>query len=89
MFIMGTNRWDIEIPKDMLVEQALNFADDVKSKGIAELRDFYLAHDQKLLWCTWETDDPEGLEAAFSEMNIQSGLISELTAVEDMYPKTG
>jgi hypothetical protein len=46
-------------PKDILVKQALDFAEDVKSKGIAELREFYLAHDQKLLWCTWETDNPK------------------------------
>lgn len=84
---MGTNRWEIDIPKDMLVKQALNFADEVKSKGIAELREFYLAHDQKLLWCTWETDNLQGLEAAFAEMNKQSGLISELNQVEDMYPE--
>ncbi|UCD42473.1 MAG: hypothetical protein JSV69_02360 [Chloroflexota bacterium] len=87
MFVMGTNRWEIDIPKDMLVKQALNFADEVKSKGIAELREFYLAHDQKLLWCTWETDNLQGLEAAFAEMNKQSGLISELNQVEDMYPE--
>jgi hypothetical protein len=87
MFVMGTNRWEIDIPKDMLVKQALNFADDVKSKGIAELREFYLAHDQKLLWCTWETDNLQALEAAFAEMNKQSGLISELNQVEDMYPE--
>ena len=87
MFIMGTNRWEIDIPKDMLVMQALNFAEDVKSKGIAELREFYLAHDQKLLWCTWETDNLKGLEGTFAEMNKQSGLMSELTQVEDMYPE--
>ena len=87
MYVMGTNRWEIDIPKDMLVMQALSFAEDVKSKGIAELREFYVAHDQKLLWCTWETDNPDALEAAFAEMNKQSGLISELTEVEDMYPK--
>jgi len=89
MLIMGTNRWEIDIPKDMLVMQALSFAEDVKSKGIAELREFYVAHDQKLLWCTWETDNPDALEAAFAEMNKQSGLISELAQVEDMYPTKG
>jgi hypothetical protein len=87
MFVMGTNRWEIDIPKDVLVMQALNFAEDVKSKGIAELREFYLAHDQNLLWCTWETDNLEGLKVAFAEMNKQSGLMSELTQVEDMYPE--
>jgi hypothetical protein len=46
---MGTNSWDRDIPKDFLVMQALKFAEDVKSQGIAELREFVLAHDQKLL----------------------------------------
>jgi hypothetical protein len=87
MYVMGTNRWERDMPKDVLVTQALKFAEDVKSKGIAELRDFYIAHDQKVLWCTWETDNPDALEAAFAEMNKQSGLISELTQVEDMYPE--
>jgi len=84
---MGTNRWEIDIPKDMLTMQALSFAEDVKSQGIAELQEFLLAHEQKLLWCTWETDDLTALETAFAEMNQQSGLISELTPVEDMYDK--
>ena len=85
MIIMGTNTWEIDIPKDMLVMQALKFAEGVKSEGIAELREFLLAYDQNLLWCTWETDNLPGLEAAFAEMNKQSGLVSELTEVEDMY----
>jgi len=84
---MGTNRWETDIPKDLLVMQALKFAEDVKSQGIAELQHFLMANDQKLLWCTWETDNLEALEAAFAEMNKQSGLISELTPVEDMYPE--
>ena len=87
MIIMGTNRWETDIPKDLLVMQALKFAEDVKTQGIAELRDFLMANDQKLLWCTWETDNLEALEAAFAEMNKQSGLISELTPGKDMYPE--
>jgi hypothetical protein len=87
MYVMGSNQWDLDIPKDMLVEQALNFAEDVKSKGIAELREFYLAHDQKLLWCTWETNNLQALEEAFADMNAQSGLVSKLTQVEDMFPE--
>jgi len=87
MLIMGTNRWEIDILKDLLTMQALSFAEDVKSQGIAELQEFLLAHEQKLLWCTWETDDLTALETAFAEMNQQSGLISELTPVEDMYEK--
>lgn len=85
MIIMGTNTWEIDIPKDVLVMQALKFSENVKSQGIAELREFLLAYDQKLLWCTWETNNLPGLEAAFAEMNKQSGLKSELTEVEDMY----
>jgi hypothetical protein len=87
MYVMGTNRWEVDKTKDMLVKQALDFAEEVKTKGIAELRDFYLEHDQKLLWCTWETDNPKGLEEAFDVMNKQSGLMSELAVVEDMYPE--
>jgi hypothetical protein len=87
MIVMGTNTWEIDIPKDFLVMQALEFADDVKSQGIAELCNFLMAHDQKILWCTWDTENLEALEAAFDEMNLQSGLKSELTPVEDMYPK--
>ena len=87
MIIMGTNRWESDIPKELLAKLALRFAEEVKSQGIAELIDFYMTHDQRLLWCTWKTDDLKALEAAFAEMNKQSGLISELTPVEDMYPK--
>ena len=86
MIIMGTNTWEIDIPKKILVNQALRFADDVKSQGIAELQDFLLAHDQKLLWCTWQTNDLESLKAAFIIMNEQSGLNSVLTPVEDVFP---
>ncbi len=85
MLVMGTNRWESDIPKDILTKQALNFAEGVKSQGIAELQDFLLAHEEKLLWCTWETGDLTALKAAFTEMNQQTGLISELTPVEDMY----
>lgn len=87
MLVMVTNRWEFDAPKDLLTAQSFKFAEDVKTQGIAELRDFLLAHDQKLLWCTWETDDPKALEAAFTELDKQSGLISELTPVEDMYTK--
>lgn len=87
MIVMGTNTWDVDIPKDILVKQALEFAEGVKSQGIAELREFLLAHDQKLLWCTWVTKDLDALQSAFDEMNVQSGLMSKLTIVEDMYDK--
>lgn len=87
MFIMGTNTWDFDGDTDFLVESALAFADEVKANGIAELRDACIATDQKLLWCTWETEDLEGLQAAFDEMNAMTGLSSELTVVDVMYPK--
>lgn len=76
----------MDIPTDMLARNALNLAEEVKARGIAELRDACVAPDQKLLWCTWETEDLEALQFAFDEMNMQSGLKSELTVVEVMYP---
>ena len=50
------------------------------------MRDACLAQDQKLMWCTWDTDNLEGLQAAFDEMNHQSGLVSELTPIDVMFP---
>ena len=38
-----------------------------------------------MLWCTWETEYLEALETAFAEINIHSGLVSELTPEENMY----
>ena len=86
MIIMGVNTWDVEIKEKILVIQALRFADQVKEAGIAQLRNFYLAYDQNLLWCTWDVQDPQGLQAAFAEMNAQSGLQSTLYDVEDKFP---
>ena len=65
---MGTNSWEKDIPKEPLVKQALKFADTVKSQGIAELREAYISPDQKLMWCTWETENLEALQVAFDEM---------------------
>lgn len=87
MLIMGTNSWEGDFPKKALLKQSLKFAEAVKSQGIAELRDAWIAHDQKLLWCTWETKDVKALEAAFAEMNEQSGLKSELKPIERYYPE--
>ena len=84
MKVMGTNTWEADIPKEPLIHQALKFADMVKERGIAELQEAYISADEKLMWCTWETDNLEALEAAFKEMNAQSGLKSELTIVEKM-----
>ena len=82
MLILGVNTWKAEMPKETLVKQALRFADMVKAQGIAELQDFWLAHDRKLLWCTWKTENLQALQAAFAEMNKQSGLQSELMPFE-------
>ena len=84
MLIMGTNTWERDIPKEPLIMQALKFAEDVKSQGIAELQGAWIAHDKKLMWCSWETENLEGLQTAFDEMNKQSGLQSELSQIEDM-----
>jgi hypothetical protein len=86
MYVMGTNTWDIDIPTKGLVKMALRFADDVKENGIAELRDACLDPDEKLLWCTWETENLEALQAAFEAMNKESGLKSELREVEVFFP---
>ena len=87
MRILGTNSWENDIPKKILIAMALKFADAVKAQGIAELQDFWLAHDRKLLWCSWETNNLKALEAAFAEMNKQSGLKSELIPFDIIYPK--
>ena len=65
-----------------MIKFALKFAEDVKAQEIAELQDFWLAHDRKLLWCSWQTEDLKALEAAFAKMNEQSGLKSELMPFE-------
>ena len=84
MKVMGTNTWDADIPKEPLVHQALKFADMVKEQGIAELQEAYISADEKLMWCTWETNNLEALQEAFNQMNAQSGLKSELRIVEKM-----
>lgn len=86
MQIMGTNKWDFDAPNDLLVREALKFAEEVKAEGIAQLRDACIATDEKLMWCTWDTDNVEALQTAFDEMNRRSGLVSVLTPVEVMFP---
>ena len=87
MYVMGTNTWDFEGDTEFLVDQALEFSEQVKANGIAELRDACIAPDKKLLWCSWETEDLDALQGAFDEMNAMSGLKSELTVVEVFFPK--
>ena len=84
MKVMGTNTWEININKKFLVKQALKFADAVKAQGIAVLQEAYISNDENLMWCSWETDNLEALQAAFNEMNAQTGLKSELRIVEKM-----
>lgn len=79
---MGTNRWDIEIPKDIIIKQALKFSEDVKAKRIAKLINAWIDHENKLIWCVWETEDLDSLEKSFDEMNKQSGLKSKLHVIE-------
>jgi hypothetical protein len=85
MQIMGTNRWDRDMDPRMLVARALEFADMVKQQGIAELHGAWIAEDERLMWCSWDTDDVPALQAAFDEMNRQSGLTSELMDVKTFY----
>jgi hypothetical protein len=84
---MGTNTWEMDVDSDFLVDQALEFADMLRSQGIAQLVGAWVEPDKKLMWCTWVTDDLAALKAAFDEMNERSGLTSELSVVEEMYPE--
>lgn len=74
------------MPKKALIFQSLKWAEDVKSQGIAELRGAWIDADKKLLWCYWETDNFEALQAAFDDMNKRFGLESELSIVEQYFP---
>ncbi len=87
MLIMGSNNWERDMPKEVLVTQALKFADEVKVQGVAELQGAWIAPEDKKLWCYWETDKLEELQAAFDDMNARSGLKSTLHKIEDMLVK--
>ena len=82
MQVMGTNRWSFDADADFLMKSALDFSKMVEQKGIAELHGAWLAEDEKLMWCSWDTDDLGALQAAFDEMNRQTGLESELRSVK-------
>ena len=75
------------MPKEPLIMQALKFSENVKEQGIAELQGAWIDNENKLMWCTWKTENLEGLQVAFDEMNKQSGLKSKLSVVEDMCTK--
>lgn len=83
--IMGTNRWDFDIDPRFLVTRALEFADMVKEQGIADLHGAWIGEDERLMWCAWDTDNVAGLQAAFDEMNRQSGLTSKLASVKTFF----
>ena len=87
MIIMGTNTWEFDIRTKPLIYQALKFSDAVKDQGIATLIGAWIAPEKKLMWCMWETENLPALQAAFDEMNKQSGLKSTLTKVQDFTPK--
>ena len=87
MQVMGFNRWEMDVPTDVLIGQALKFSENVKAQGIAQLREASIAPDQKLMWCSWDTEDLDALQAAFDEMNRASGLVSQLTQVEMFFPR--
>lgn len=86
MQIVGYNTWDQDLPVAMLIRQALSFSDDVRARGIARLREAYIAEGERRLWCTWDTEDLPGLQEAFDKMNEQSGLNSVLTPVTPFFP---
>jgi hypothetical protein len=58
----------------------------MKSKGIAELRGAWINNDKKVLWCYWETDNLEALQAAFDELNKRARMESELSIVKQYFP---
>ncbi len=86
MEVIGTNRWEFEADKDFMIKGALDFSEDVRRRGIAQLTHAWIAPEEKLLWCTWRTNDFAQLESAFEQLNERTGLISDLTIVEDFTP---
>lgn len=83
--IMGTNRWSFDADPQVLVERALDFADMVSEQGIAELHGAWIAENENLMWCSWDTDNVPALQTAFDEMNRQTGLTSVLTPVNTFF----
>lgn len=86
MEVIGTNRWEFEADKDFIIKGALEFSEDVRRRGIAELTHAWIAPEEKLLWCTWKTEKFAELESAFEALNERTGLISELTIIESFAP---
>ena len=86
MEVLGTNRWDYEADKDLMIKGALDFSEDVRRRGIAELTHAWIAPEEKLLWCTWKTEKFAELESAFEDLHERTGLVSDLTIVENFTP---
>jgi hypothetical protein len=86
MQIMGFNTWQGDMPTEPLIKQALKFSDDVEAAGIATLRSAWIAPAEKRMWCSWDTENLDGLQQAFDEMNDRTGLESQLTEVETFFP---
>lgn len=85
MQVMGTSRWAFDVDSHFLVTQMLAFAKTVKDKGIAELHGAWIAEDDKRMWCTWDTDDVAVFQEALDEMNLDSGVVSELRPVKTFF----
>ena len=86
MLVMGSNSWTSDTPVKALISISLRWAEGLKAKGVAELRGAWIDGDKKLLWCYWETDNLEALQAEFDELNKQTDLVSELSVVEQYFP---
>ena len=71
-----------------MIRLALKFSEEVQAQGIAKLLEASDAPEEKLLWCTWKTDNFERLQAAFDQMNEESGLRSKLGEIEIFFPES-
>ena len=85
MQVMGTNRWTFDVDLQVLMARALEFSALMAERGIAELHGAWIAEEDKLMWCSWDTDDLDALQAAFAEMHRQSGLSSEPVPVKTFF----
>jgi hypothetical protein len=85
MQVMGTSRWAFDVDSHFLVTQMLAFAAMVKDRGIAELYGAWIAEDDKRMWCSWDTEDVGALQEAIDEMNLDSGVVSELRPVKTFH----
>ena len=86
MLVMGFNRWEKEGQKKALILQSLKWSEDLKSRGIAELRGAWISGDKKVMWCYWETEKLEALQKEFDGMYKQTSLASDLSVVEEFFP---